>query len=181
MVYQSIQKFAFYLAGAKCTLYCDHKPLMPFFTIGTSCPVLNGWALECQQFDIKFEHIQGKKNMVTDTVSRVRTLGLYQDDDDDDDVPITTKNVIKNIREEVHSTGVVPRTPAYNTGKLNLRHAKEGTAAGLGLQSGKPKYTIEPTIVVPHKLTSLIIVEFHNVKGHQGISHTINMMRCYFW
>ena len=43
------------------------------------------------------------------------------------------------------------------------------------------KYTVEPTIVVPRKLTSLIIVEFHNGKGHQGISHTVNMIRYYFW
>ena len=42
-------------------------------------------------------------------------------------------------------------------------------------------HTIEPTIVVPRKLTSLIIVEFHNGKGHQGISHTVNMIRHYFW
>ena len=31
----------------------------------------------------------------------------------------------------------------------------------------KLRYTIEPTIVVPRKLTSLIIVEFHNGKGQQ--------------
>ena len=43
------------------------------------------------------------------------------------------------------------------------------------------RYTIEPTIVVSRKLTSLIIVEFHNRKGHLGISHTMNMIRCYFW
>ena len=43
------------------------------------------------------------------------------------------------------------------------------------------RYTIKPTIVVPRKLTSLIIVEFHNGKGHQGISHTMNMIRHYFW
>ena len=42
------------------------------------------------------------------------------------------------------------------------------------------RYTIEPTIVVPRKLTSLIIVEFHSGKGHQGISHTVNMIRHYF-
>ena len=30
-VYRSIQKFTFYLAGTKRTLYCDHKPLSPFF------------------------------------------------------------------------------------------------------------------------------------------------------
>ena len=43
------------------------------------------------------------------------------------------------------------------------------------------RYTIEPTIVVPRKLTTLIILELYNGKGHQGISHTVNMIRCYFW
>ena len=43
------------------------------------------------------------------------------------------------------------------------------------------RYTIEPTIVVSRILTSLITVEFHNGKGHQGINHTVNMIRCYFW
>ena len=43
------------------------------------------------------------------------------------------------------------------------------------------KYTLEPAIVVPRKLTSLIIIEFHNAKGHQGISQMLNMIRCYFW
>ena len=37
------------------------------------------------------------------------------------------------------------------------------------------RYAIEPTIVVPRKLKCLIIVEFHNGKGHQGISYTVNM------
>ena len=43
------------------------------------------------------------------------------------------------------------------------------------------RYTIESTIVVPRKLTCLIIVEFHNGKDHQGISCTVNMIRHYFW
>ena len=45
----------------------------------------------------------------------------------------------------------------------------------------KLKYSEEPTIVVPRKLTSLIIVEFHNAKGHQGNRCTINMIKCYLW
>ena len=45
----------------------------------------------------------------------------------------------------------------------------------------KLRYTLEPTIVVPRKLTSLIILEFNNGKGHQGVSHTVNMVRHYFW
>ena len=43
------------------------------------------------------------------------------------------------------------------------------------------KYTKEPTIVLPRKLTSLTIVEFHNGKGHKSISCTVNMIRHYFW
>ena len=43
------------------------------------------------------------------------------------------------------------------------------------------KYTIEPTTIVPRKLTSPIIVEFYNGKGHQGISCNVNMIRHYFW
>ena len=46
----------------------------------------------------------------------------------------------------------------------------------------KLRYTIEPTTVMPRKLTSLhITVEFHNGKDHQGISCTVNMIRHYFW
>ena len=67
--YLSIQKCAFYLTGASCPLYCDHKPLAPFFTAGMSSTVLDRWALEFQQFNIKFQHIQGKKNVVADAIS----------------------------------------------------------------------------------------------------------------
>ena len=84
MVYWSIQKFAFYLAGTKYTMYCDHKPLAPFFTIDMSSPVLDGWAMELQQFNIKFQHIQGKKNVVAKAVSRLRMLGLYKDNGSED-------------------------------------------------------------------------------------------------
>ena len=45
----------------------------------------------------------------------------------------------------------------------------------------KLKYTIEPTIVLLRKLTFLIIIEFHNGKGYQGISCMMNMIRYYFW
>ena len=74
-VYMSIQKFAFYLAGTKCTLNCDHKPLAPFFMTGMSSPVLDRWTLELQQFDIRFQCIQGKRNIVADAISRLLQCG----------------------------------------------------------------------------------------------------------
>ena len=199
MVYQSIQQFVFYLAVTKCILYCDHKPLAPFFSMDISSPVLDRWALVLQQFDIKFHHIQGKKNVVANAVSRLRMLGLYQDNGNED-MPPTVDDVIKNIIEEVHSTNIAPKRPAYNMGKLNLDVLRKDQqwdqffkykVKELKMKSDpnfliddnsilrkvvKVKYSVELTIVVPRKLTSLIIVEFHRTKGHQGISCTINMI-----
>ena len=113
------KKFAFNLTGANCMLYCDHKPLAPFFTTGMSSPVLDRWALELQQFNIKFQHIQDKKNVVTYTISQLRTLNLYQDSGNED-IPVTTEDVIENIIEEVHLTDVIQKIPMYNIEKLNL-------------------------------------------------------------
>ena len=83
-VYMSIQKFSFYLAGTKCILYCEHKPLAPFFTMAMCSLVLDHWALELQQFDIWFEHISGQKNVVANAISRLKSLGLYQDNGNTD-------------------------------------------------------------------------------------------------
>ena len=60
------------------TAPCDQKPLALFFTTGMSSPVLDCWALELQQYNIQFEHISGKKNVVADTIYWLKTLGLYQ-------------------------------------------------------------------------------------------------------
>ena len=88
-----------------------------------SSPVLDKWALELQQFDIKFQHIQGKKNVVADVISRLRTLGLYQDNDNED-VPPTIEDV-KNIIEEIQSADAESRKLSYNMGKLNLEVLRE--------------------------------------------------------
>ena len=84
-----------------------------------SSPVLDRWALALQHFDIKFQHIQDKKNVVADVISTLRTLGLYQDNDNDDVLPII-EDAGKNIIEEIQSAAAAPRKPAYNMGKLNL-------------------------------------------------------------
>ena len=118
-VYQLIQKFSFYLMGTKCTLYCNHKPLALFFTTGMSSPVLDRWALGLQQFDIQFEHILGKKNVVADAISQLRTLGLYQYNGFDN-IATTDDGVVKNVVEEVHAIKLGPNSQVYNMGKLDL-------------------------------------------------------------
>ena len=187
-VYRSIQKFSFYLAGTKCTLYCNHKPLAPFFTTDMSSLVLDCWVLELQQFDIQFEHISGKKNVVTDVISSLRTLGLYQDNGSDD-LAKTDDNIVDNVMEEVHGIEWMPNLATYKMEKLNLdilreeqwqdtfcmkkaKSVRSKQVDGFMLDKNSIlqkivglKYTVESTTIVPRKLTSLIIVEFHNGKG----------------
>ena len=82
-------------------------------------PVLDHWALELQQFDIQFKHISGKKNVVVDAISRLRTLVLYQDNGNDD-IATTDDDVVENIEEEVHGIKWVPNPADCNMEKLNL-------------------------------------------------------------
>ena len=123
-VYRLIQKFSFYLAGIKCTLYCDHKSLAPFFTTGMSSLVLDHWALKLQQFNIQLKHILGKKNMVADMISRLSILGLYQDNGNNY-LAKTDDNVVDNIMEEVHAIEWVPNLAIYKMEKLNLDVLRE--------------------------------------------------------
>ena len=125
-VYQSIQKFAFYLTGANCMLHCDHKPLVPFFTMGMSSPLIDRWTFELQQSNIKFQHIQGRKNVVADAISWLRTLGLYQDNGNED-IPLTTEDVVENIIEEVQHTDIIQKTPRVQCGEAGIRCTEEGT------------------------------------------------------
>ena len=46
--------------------------------------------------------------MVADVISRVRILGLYQDNGNED-APPAVDDVIDNIIEEFHPTDIVPR------------------------------------------------------------------------
>ena len=160
--------------------------------------------MELQQFDIQFEHIPGKKNVVADAISRLRTLGLYQENVNDN-LAKTDNKMVNNVMEEVHAIEWVPNSASYRMEKLNLdvlreeqwhdtfcmkkiktlRMKQDGSYVldenDILHKMVRLRYTIQPTIDVPRTLTSIIIVEFHNGKGHQGISCTVNMIRCYFW
>ena len=105
----------------KCILYCDHKLLAQFFTMGMSSPVLDHLALELQQFDLWFKYISGKKNVVANASSRLRTPGLYQDNGNTD-MAIIDDNIVDNIVEEVHDIEWIPNSATYKMEKLNLEN-----------------------------------------------------------
>jgi len=73
-IYMSVKKLSFYLTGAKVTLRTDHKPLRKFLLKNTLNNKVNNWAVELEEFQIDVEFLEGKKNTLADTLSRLITL-----------------------------------------------------------------------------------------------------------
>ena len=143
-----------------------------------SSHILGQWALEPQQFNMKFEHTQGKKNMVADVILRLRMYGLYQDTNGEE-VQLSLEDAVKNILEEIHNIDSGPTTTAYTkTDKLNLdllqkeqwqdsfckrklKEIKVKPDPGFILDENsilrkavKLRYSVVSIIVVPGKLTN---------------------------
>ena len=68
-IYMTVKKSTFYLTGADITLRSDHLPLNKFLQKNTLDLHVNNWAVEIESFKIKFVHIAGKDNVITDTLS----------------------------------------------------------------------------------------------------------------
>ena len=99
-----MQHFNYYLQGAKCTLHCDHKPLEPFLTRGMKIAKLVRWAMLLQEYDIEFVHIRGKDNILTDAISRLCTIDVYEEAIENHHLPVTqtTTQVDEKVKQIQH-------------------------------------------------------------------------------
>ena len=98
-IYKSVKKFAFYVTGAKTTVFSDHKPLKNFFEGGMNITKLDRWSLELQEFDISLEFIQGKLNTVAGVISHLRNEGLYHEHSNKEQKVNTKVNLDERIKE----------------------------------------------------------------------------------
>ena len=73
-IYMSVKKLAFYLTDADVLLKSDHLPLKKFLQKNTLINKVNNWAMELEAFNIRFEHVSGKANILADTLSRLIDL-----------------------------------------------------------------------------------------------------------
>ena len=83
-IYLSVRKFSFYLTSADILIRSDHLPLRKFLSQSTRNKKVDNWAVEMESFNLKFEYIQGIKNTLADTLSRIIQL--------DPDVEFQLKN-----------------------------------------------------------------------------------------
>ena len=104
-MYKSVNKFSFYLTGAECTLYCDHKPLAPFLTTAMKRKIMDRWALKLQQYNVKFQHVAGKDTAVADVISCLKTANLYEKPKDQEvsKTPESVDDIMENVIFEIHS------------------------------------------------------------------------------
>ena len=70
-IYMSVKKLSFYLDQANIYLRSDHLPLKRFLQKNTLNSKVNNWAMELESFNIQFKYIQGSKNVLADTLSRL--------------------------------------------------------------------------------------------------------------
>ena len=70
-IYMAVIKLSFYITDAEVTIKCDHLPLKKFLQKQTLNTKVNNWAVELEQFNLKLEWIQGVKNMLADSLSRL--------------------------------------------------------------------------------------------------------------
>ena len=70
-IYMSVKKLSFYLDDADITLRNNHLPLKRFLEKNTLNLKVNSWAVEIEEYWIKFEYIKGIKNTLADTTSRL--------------------------------------------------------------------------------------------------------------
>ena len=89
----SVKKLSFYLDSACITVRSDHLPLKRFLEKNTLNAKVNNWAVELESQKIDFVFIQGTKNVLADTLSRLIEI--------EDDIKLPTE-------KEGHEFGYVP-------------------------------------------------------------------------
>ena len=92
-IYMSVKKLSFYLDSARITVRSDHLPLKRFLEKNTLNAKVNNWAVELESQKIDFVFIQGTKNVLADTLSRLIEI--------DEDIKLPAE-------QEGHEFGYVP-------------------------------------------------------------------------
>ena len=70
-IYMSVKKLSFYLTDADVLLKNDHLPLKKFLQKNTLNNKVNNWAMELEAFNIRFEHVNSKANILADMLSHL--------------------------------------------------------------------------------------------------------------
>ena len=199
-VLKSIQRFDYYLRGAKSTLRCDPKPLEPFLTRGMKIAKLDRWAMLLQEYNITFVHIRGKDNILADAISSLCTINVYNDPVENKHHSLGTQDTTHPSKEAKNIQLLNSATPPQllNISITTLRNLQKqdkfckNRVCELHANINDKLYFNNDSIlkckiivnnlevnttVVPSALTYTLMHEFHNCRGHQGCTWNIQLTK----
>ena len=165
---------------------------------------LDRWSLELQEFNISLEFIQGKLNTVADIISHLKNKGLYKEHSNEDQKANTTTSLDERIEEVLDIASkplnfkrVFSTSTIISRKELLLCQKRDRLCRKLVKTAGRHSdYMLNhegllikqvsilrdryQVYIVPQSLVQRAIKIFHNNRGHQGISRTINMVKRHF-
>ena len=73
-IYMSTRKLDYYLDEAAMTIRSDHLPLKRFLENKTKNSKVDNWSLDIAHYNLQFKYVEGVKNTLADTMSRLVQL-----------------------------------------------------------------------------------------------------------
>ena len=77
-IYMAFCKFLYYVEGSRVIIWCDHAPLKKFLEGRMLNNKVNNWGIELSYFQIDFQYIKGKRNVMADALHKLKKLGSYK-------------------------------------------------------------------------------------------------------
>ena len=157
-----------------------------------------------QEYDITFVHIRGKDNILADAISRLCTIDIYEEAIETQHSPITqtTTTQLDQKVEQIHHVDSSQSPKLLNMNSITLytlqkqdkfyknkvRELHSGIDSTFYLNTDSILKQTEVinnleicTTVVPLALTHTLLHEFHNCRGHQGCTRTLNLLKRKCW
>ena len=155
--------------------------------------------------DITFVHIRGKDNILTDAISRLCTIDIYEKAIETQcshvTKAITTAQLDETVEQiqhvnsssllqliNINSTTLCTLQKQDKFCKNKVRELHSGIDSTFYLNNDsilKQTLVINNlevgTTVVPLALTHTLLHKFHNCRGHQGCARTLNALKRRFW
>jgi len=199
-IYELFKEFRGMLLGAKLTVYTDHKNLT--FKNLTSARVLR-WRLALDDFDVNFQYIEGKNNVLGDAFSRLPRLDVSTTEGktsaDDSFFSLLDYPAMKECFLNLPDPGVM-RNPIdidwlqvnqFEDIELNNRRIDQPLSYPVKDISGRPliHYRYDPhepdemqwKIAIPNGLLENMVKWFHEVLGHAGETRVYDSIRARYY